>query len=95
MASDIGIDEVCISNSIFKNLQQILNPTIQRRHDLGCQIQRKWGYIQLGLVALVFGGLQVWWISSVFWRRDLARPQNGGEFRKTLERIWAKGQRTR
>jgi hypothetical protein len=25
-----------------------------------------WGYIQLGLVALVFGGLQVWWISSVF-----------------------------
>ena len=36
-----------------------------------------WGYIQLGLVALVFGGLQVWWSGSVFWRRDLARPQNG------------------
>ena len=53
------------------------------------------GYIQLGLVALVFGGLQVWWISSVFWRRDLARPLSEGEFRKTLERIWAKGQRTR
>ena len=46
-----------------------------------------WGYIQLGLVALAFGGLQVWWISSVFWRRDLARPQSGGEFRKSLERI--------
>ena len=25
-----------------------------------------WGYIQLGLVALAFGGLEVWWISSVF-----------------------------
>ena len=45
-----------------------------------------WGYIQLGLVAVVFGGLQVWWIRSVFWRRDLARPQSGGEFRKSLER---------
>ena len=45
-----------------------------------------WGYIQLGLVAQVFGGLQVWWISSVFWKRDLARAQSGGEFRKSLER---------
>ena len=45
-----------------------------------------WGSIQLGLVALVFRGLQVWWISSVFWRRDLERPQSGGEFRKSLER---------
>ena len=54
-----------------------------------------WGYIQLGLVALVFGGLQVWWISSVFWKRDLARPQSGGEFRKSLERIWKKEQRQR
>ena len=41
--------------------------------------QLNWGYIQLGLVALAFGGLQVWWISSVFWRRDLACPQSGGE----------------
>jgi hypothetical protein len=49
-----------------------------------------WGYFQLGLVALVFGGLQIWWISSVFWKRDLARPQSGGEFRKSLERIWTK-----
>jgi hypothetical protein len=49
-----------------------------------------WGYIQLGLVALVFGALQLWWISSVFWRRDLARPQSGREFRKSLERIWKK-----
>ena len=52
-----------------------------------------WGYIQLALVALAFGGLQVWWISSVFWKRDLARPQSGEEFRKTLERIWKKEQR--
>jgi hypothetical protein len=52
-----------------------------------------WGYIQLALVALAFGGLQVWWISSVFWKRDLARQQSGEEFRKTLERIWKKEQR--
>jgi hypothetical protein len=37
----------------------------------------------------------VWWISSVFWKRDLAKPQSGGEFRKTLERIWKKEQRHR
>ena len=54
--------------------------------------QMNWGYIQLGLVALVFGGLQVWWISSVFRRRDLARPQSAGEFRKNLEKIWGKEQ---
>jgi hypothetical protein len=52
-----------------------------------------WGYLQLGLVALVFGGLQVWWIGSVFRRRDLGRLLSEGEFRKTLERIWAKEQR--
>ena len=46
-----------------------------------------WGYIQLGLVALVYAK---WRISSVFLRRDLAKPQNGGEFRKSLERIWKK-----
>jgi hypothetical protein len=52
-----------------------------------------WGYVQLGLFALVFGGLQVWWISSVFRRRDRARPLNEGEFRRSLERIWTKGSR--
>ena len=52
-----------------------------------------WGYLQLGLVALVFGGLQVWWIGSVFRRRDLARPLSEGEFRKSLERIWRKEKR--
>ena len=25
-----------------------------------------WGYIQLDLFALIFGGLQIWWIGSVF-----------------------------
>jgi hypothetical protein len=49
-----------------------------------------WGYIQLGLVALAFGGLQVWWISSTMRKRDLARPLSEGEFRKALERIMEK-----
>lgn len=53
------------------------------------------GYIQLGLVAIVFAGFQVWWISSVFWRHDMERPQSGGEFRKSLERIWTKGSQRR
>ena len=52
--------------------------------------QQQWGYLQLGLVTLVFGGLQIWWISSIFRKRALAKPQSGGEFRKTLERIWSK-----
>jgi hypothetical protein len=49
-----------------------------------------WGSIQLGLVALAFGGLQVWWIGSVFRRQRRPRPMGEGEFRKTLERIWRK-----
>ena len=49
-----------------------------------------WGYLQLGLFAFAFGGLQVWWISSTLRKRNLARPMSEGEFRKTLERIWAK-----
>jgi hypothetical protein len=53
-----------------------------------------WGYIQLGLVALVFGGLQVWWISSTLRKRELAKPLSEAAFRKTLERIWAKEQGT-
>jgi len=53
------------------------------------------GTLQLGLVALVFGGLQVYWIWSTIRKRDLARPLNEREFRKTLERIWAKGRSTR
>jgi hypothetical protein len=53
-----------------------------------------WGYIQLGLVALAFGGLQVWWISSTLRKRELAKPLSEAAFRKTLERIWAKEQGT-
>jgi hypothetical protein len=49
-----------------------------------------WGYLQLGMVALAFGGLQVWWIASTLRKRDLARPLNEREFRRSLERIWAK-----
>jgi hypothetical protein len=49
-----------------------------------------WGYIQLGLVALAFAGLQIWWIGSVFWKRELAKPMSESAFRKTLERIWSK-----
>ena len=49
-----------------------------------------WGYLQLGLVALAFAGLQLWWIGSVFWKGKLARPLSEGEFRKALERIWKK-----
>jgi hypothetical protein len=50
----------------------------------------KLGYLQLGLFALAFGGLQIWWISTIFRKRDLARPMSEGEFRRSLERIWAK-----
>jgi hypothetical protein len=53
------------------------------------------GYIQLGLFALAFGILQIWWISSTLRKRELARPMSEGEFRRTLERIWAKGRQMR
>jgi hypothetical protein len=49
-----------------------------------------WGYLQPGLVALAFGGLQIWWISSIFWKRKLAKPLSEEEFRKSMERIWAR-----
>jgi hypothetical protein len=49
-----------------------------------------WGYIQLGLVALAFGGLQVWWIGSTLKKQRAPRPMGEGEFRKALERIWNK-----
>jgi len=55
---------------------------------------QSWGDLQLGLVALVFGGLQIWWIGSTLRKRELARPLNEGEFRKSLERIWAKERST-
>ena len=52
-----------------------------------------WGLLQLGLVALVFGGLQLWWISSIFRRKELARPLSASGFRKSLELIWSQGNR--
>ena len=48
------------------------------------------GCRQQGMDAVVFGGLQVWWISETLRKRNLARPLSEGEFRKTLERIWTK-----
>ncbi len=41
---------------------------------------------------LVFGGLQIWWISGTLPARSrrLARPMRESEFRKSLEAIWAK-----
>lgn len=47
-----------------------------------------WGYLQLGLVVLVFAGLQVWWIGSTLRKQDLARPLSEREFRRSLEKIW-------
>lgn len=49
---------------------------------------------QIGIPQLLLdpGGLQIWWIGSVFWKRKLARPLSEGEFRKSLERIWKKEQ---
>ncbi len=47
--------------------------------------------LQLLLVALAFAGLQIWWIGSTLRRRKLAQPLSESEFRRTLERIWAKG----
>ena len=49
------------------------------------------GYWQLGLLALVFAGLQLWWIGSTLRRnrqRDLARPLSEREFKRSLERIF-------
>lgn len=49
------------------------------------------GYWQLGLLALLFAGLQVWWIGGTLRRnrqRDLARPMSGREFKRSLERIF-------
>jgi hypothetical protein len=45
------------------------------------------GYLQLGVLALLFGGLQVWWFGSILQKRDLARPLSEGEFRKSLKWI--------
>ena len=51
-----------------------------------------WGYLQLGLFTLAFGGLQVWWIGSVFKKQRTPRQKVEGEFRRSLERIWKRSQ---
>ena len=51
--------------------------------------QLNWGDVQLGLFALVFGDLQIWWIGSTLRARRLARPITEQEFRRSLERIWS------
>ena len=51
-----------------------------------------WAYLQLGLFALAFAGLQIWWISSTLRGRRRARPMNQQEFKRSLERIWAREQ---
>ena len=50
------------------------------------------GELQLGLFALAFAALQIWWISSTMRGRRLARPMNEQEFKRSLERIWAREQ---
>jgi len=50
-------------------------------------IENNTAFLQLSLFALVFGGLQVWWISSVFKKQRAPRPMTEGEFRRSLERI--------
>ena len=53
--------------------------------------QLNWGTVQLGLFALAFGGLQIWWIGSTLRRQRLPRPlSEADEFRRRLERIWQK-----
>jgi len=49
------------------------------------------GYWQLGLLAIAFAGLQLWWIGSTLRRnrqRDLARPLSQREFKRSLERMF-------
>lgn len=46
------------------------------------------GTLELGLFALAFGGLQIWWIGSTIKRRKRAQPLSEHEFRGALERIW-------
>ena len=48
------------------------------------------GYGQLALFALIFGALQIWWIATTLRRQRLPRPLSEREFRRSLERIWAK-----
>ena len=48
------------------------------------------GTVQLGLFALVFAGLQIWWISCTLQGRRLAGPMNEQEFKRRLQKIWVR-----
>lgn len=50
--------------------------------------QLNWGYIQLGVVAIAFAGLQLWWIGCVFRKRERSSPHTNKVFRRSLEAIW-------
>lgn len=54
-----------------------------------------WGDGPLGLLALAFAGLQIWWIGSTLRGRRLARPMTEQEFKRSLERIWARDRQSR
>lgn len=67
-------------------------PTLLLRlssHRAICLEHLNWRSLQLALLALAFGGLQVWWIRSALSKRDLTPPLSDWAFRKNLERIWA------
>jgi Flp pilus assembly protein TadB len=53
------------------------------------------GELQLGLFALAFAALQIWWICSTMRGRRLARPMNEQEFKQSLERIWKQNSQRR
>lgn len=46
--------------------------------------------LELGLLAMAFGGLQLWWISSTLRKQNLARQLSEREFKRSVERIWTK-----
>jgi len=54
-----------------------------------------WKYLQLRLVALIFWGLQIWWIGSNIMKRELARPLSEGEFRRRTPKAGNPGRNTR
>lgn len=72
--------------------EQVMAPSLRALKGVNFTVMEhlNWGYVQLGLLALAFGGLQVWWISSTLRTRGLAKPMSAKGFRRSLERIWAK-----
>jgi hypothetical protein len=46
-----------------------------------------WGYVQLAIVTIIFGGLQIWWISKVFKNQRKPRSMDNREFRRKTDKI--------